>query len=46
MNANVSGSVGGPAPALDLPTIAGDGPLRLEDLRGRPLIVTFLRHAG
>ena len=36
---------GGLAPGLELPTLAG-GALRLEDLRGRPLIVTFLRHAG
>jgi peroxiredoxin len=39
-------SVGDPAPELDLPTLTGDGPLRIEDIRGRPVILTFLRHAG
>ena len=39
-------SPGDPAPELDLPALEGDGPLRLEDVRGRPVIVTFLRHAG
>jgi peroxiredoxin len=39
-------SAGDPAPELDLPTLDGDGPLRLEDVRGRPVILTFLRHAG
>lgn len=33
------------APALDLPTWDGSG-FRLEDARGRPLLLTFLRHAG
>jgi peroxiredoxin len=40
-------AVGAPAPAADveLPTLDGGG-MRLEDLRGRPLLLTFLRHAG
>lgn len=33
------------APALEGPTLDG-GYLRLEDLRGRPVLLTFLRHAG
>lgn len=37
--------VGEPAPPLELPTLDG-GSLRLEDLRGRPVLVSFLRHAG
>jgi peroxiredoxin len=37
---------GGPAPDLHLPMLSGHGPVRLEDMRGRPVIVTFLRHAG
>jgi peroxiredoxin Q/BCP len=40
-----SPAVGDPAPGFDLPELGG-GRLRLEDLRGRPLILTFLRHAG
>ncbi len=36
---------GAPAPALSLPTLAGSG-FRLEDRRGRPVLLTFLRHAG
>jgi peroxiredoxin len=36
---------GDPAPDFELPTL-DDGPLRLEDLRGRPVLLTFLRHAG
>jgi peroxiredoxin len=38
-------SVGDPAPELALPALDG-GLLRLEDLRGRPVLLTFLRHAG
>ena len=38
-------ALGSPAPELDLPTLDG-GRLRLEDLRGRPLLLTFMRHAG
>lgn len=38
-------AVGEPAPPLDLPTIGG-GRLRLEELRGRPVLLSFLRHAG
>jgi hypothetical protein len=37
--------VGDPAPPLALPTLAGSG-FRLEDERGHPLLLTFLRHAG
>ncbi len=37
--------VGEPAPALDLPTVDG-GRFRLADHRKRPVIVSFLRHAG
>lgn len=37
--------VGEPAPPLALPAIGGGG-FRLEDARGRPLMLTFLRHAG
>jgi peroxiredoxin len=38
-------SAGDPAPELTLPTRDG-GTMRLEDLRGRPVLLTFLRHAG
>jgi peroxiredoxin len=38
-------SAGDPAPELTLPDLDG-GTMRLEDLRGRPLLLTFLRHAG
>jgi peroxiredoxin len=44
--APVPPSAGDPAPELALPTLSGGGPLRLEDMRGRPVILTFLRHAG
>ncbi len=37
--------VGDPALALDLPT-QGGGRVALTDLRGRPVLVSFLRHAG
>lgn len=37
--------VGDRAPALELPTLGGE-PFSLEDLRGRPVLVSFLRHAG
>ncbi len=37
--------VGQPAPPLELPTLDG-GLLRLADLRGRAVLVSFLRHAG
>lgn len=39
-------AVGAPAPPLELEALGGGGPMRLEDLRGRPLLLTFLRHAG
>ncbi|GAC1318708.1 MAG: hypothetical protein NVSMB25_08490 [Thermoleophilaceae bacterium] len=41
-----SPAVGDPAPALALPLLDGSGSVRLEDLRERALILTFLRHAG
>lgn len=37
--------VGDPAPPLELETLEGSG-FRLEDERGRPVLVSFLRHAG
>jgi peroxiredoxin len=46
VSAHVPPSAGDPAPELGLPTLDGGGPLRLEDIRGRPAILTFLRHAG
>jgi hypothetical protein len=36
---------GDPAPPLDLPVLGG-GRLDLVALRGGPVLVTFLRHAG
>jgi peroxiredoxin len=36
---------GDPAPPLALPTLAGE-PFDLRGLRGRPVLVVFLRHAG
>lgn len=36
---------GDDAPPLALPDLAGSG-FRLEDERGRPVLLTFLRHAG
>jgi len=36
---------GEPAPPFDLPTLDG-GRVRLTDEPGRPLILSFLRHAG
>ena len=38
-------SVGQPAPRLELPVLDGDR-LSLEDRRGHPVLVSFLRHAG
>ncbi|MDT8368840.1 MAG: hypothetical protein RQ745_06505 [Longimicrobiales bacterium] len=38
-------AVGDAAPRFDLATLEGDR-LRLSELRGRPVIVSFLRHAG
>lgn len=38
-------SLGDPAPTLDLPTLQGDR-FRLAARPERPLIVSFLRHAG
>ena len=38
-------AVGEPAPLLELPDLEGRE-LRLADLRGRPVLVSFLRHAG
>lgn len=38
-------AVGDRAPPLELPTLDG-ARFRLEDLRGQPLLVSFLRHAG
>jgi peroxiredoxin len=40
-----SSLLGSAAPALVLPTLEGGG-FDLEDLRGRPVLVCFLRHAG
>ncbi|MDE3026417.1 MAG: redoxin domain-containing protein [Acidobacteriota bacterium] len=37
--------VGAPAPPLDLPDLDGQH-VRLEDLRGRPVLLSFLRHGG
>lgn len=37
--------VGSPAPPLDLPTLDG-GRVGLDGPRERPVIVSFLRHAG
>lgn len=37
--------VGQPAPPLRLPTLEGGG-LDLDALRGTPVLVSFLRHAG
>lgn len=37
--------VGDPAPPLDLPSAAGPR-VRLEDFRGRPVLVSFLSHAA
>lgn len=36
---------GDPAPPLELQTLEGSG-FRLEDERGRPVLLSFLRHAG
>jgi thioredoxin-dependent peroxiredoxin len=36
---------GDPAPPLDLPVLGG-GRLDLAALRGGPVLVSFLRHAG
>lgn len=36
---------GEPAPTLDLPTLTG-GRARSADWHGRPVLVSFLRHAG
>ncbi len=36
---------GDPAPALELPDLTGR-PTSLAAARGRPVLVTFLRHAG
>ena len=36
---------GEPAPPLALPTLDGE-PVDLRGLRGRPVLVSFLRHAG
>ena len=37
--------LGDPAPPLELETLEGSG-FRLEDERGRPVLLSFLRHAG
>lgn len=37
--------VGVPAPPLALPDLDGEV-VTLADLRGRPVLVSFLRHAG
>ncbi len=37
--------VGDKAPPLELETLEGSG-FRLEDERGRAVLLTFLRHAG
>jgi peroxiredoxin len=36
---------GDAAPPLELRTVDGSG-FRLEDERGRPVLLSFLRHAG
>ena len=38
-------AVGDPAPPLNLPTLDGDE-VSLDGFRGRPVLVSFLRHAG
>ncbi|MBW3578551.1 MAG: peroxiredoxin family protein [Actinobacteria bacterium] len=42
---NDAPAVGDPAPPLIVPQLEG-GDFRLEDHRGRPVLVSFLRHAG
>lgn len=42
---HASPQVGQLAPPLELPLLAG-GQVRLADLRGQAVLVTFLRHAG
>ncbi|MDP9021812.1 MAG: peroxiredoxin family protein [Actinomycetota bacterium] len=42
---NDAPAVGDPAPPLTLPRMEG-GDFRLEDQSGRPVLVSFLRHAG
>ncbi|MDQ4142402.1 MAG: peroxiredoxin family protein [Actinomycetota bacterium] len=42
---NAPPDVGDAAPPLELPSLDGRD-FRLADLRGRPVIVSFLRHAG
>ena len=37
--------VGDPAPELRLPDLEG-APVSLSDLRGKPVVLVFLRHAG
>ncbi len=37
--------IGDPAPPLRLPALTGEV-VDLADLRGRPVVVSFLRHAG
>lgn len=36
---------GDPTPGLDLPSLTGQR-VSLRDLEGRPVLVSFLRHAG
>jgi len=36
---------GDPAPPIDLPTLDGER-FRLADRAGRPVVISFLRHAG
>lgn len=38
-------SVGEPAPPLDLPDLSGKRH-RLDELRGRAVLIVFFRHAG
>lgn len=38
--------VGEPAPPLRLPPLDDNGLFDLADLRGQPVLVSFLRHAG
>ncbi|HKI90894.1 MAG TPA: hypothetical protein VJ986_01215 [Gaiellaceae bacterium] len=38
-------AAGDPAPPLEPPDLDGT-PIRLDDLRGRPVLVSFLRHGG
>lgn len=45
MRASVAPSVGESVRPLELPDLSGNL-FRLEDLRGRAILLVFLRHAG